>query len=263
MRVLGHVPDVRPWFESLRLTIAPLRYGAGTKGKVATSLAAGVPCVATPIAAEGMALADAGVIVADSAGDFAEAIRAAYNRSGSVAAFVAVGAGLCGEDAVGGRLEGTTRCHAAKGRGLSVFFFEKKNQKTSIRLGSVSHGTRNQVAKVFCFFFSKKKAFRALNPPTWRASIATGLAAWAATRLAFLLIGAYSFRLDGQPVPWLGMWIQWDSSFYLSIAEHGYLPPTVVTGLEDRPVEHQFLSCAAHPRCHAARVDTVPRRPPA
>ena len=78
VRVLGHVPDVGPWFESLRLTVAPLRYGAGTKGKVAYSLAAGVPCVATPVAAEGMALANAGVLVADSPAAFAEAIRTAY-----------------------------------------------------------------------------------------------------------------------------------------------------------------------------------------
>ena len=79
VRVLGHVPDVGPWFESLRLTIAPLRYGAGTKGKVASSLAAGVPCVATSVAAEGMALADAGVLVADDPASFVEAICAAYS----------------------------------------------------------------------------------------------------------------------------------------------------------------------------------------
>ncbi len=88
------------------------------------------------------------------------------------------------------------------------------------------------MAKVFCFFFSKKKALLALKTTTWARSIATGLTVWAATRLVFLLIGEYSFRLNGQPVPWLGMWIQWDSSFYLGIADHGYVPPTVVTGLE-------------------------------
>ena len=39
-----------------------------------------------------------------------------------------------------------------------MFFFEKKNQKTFIRLGPASPQARCQVAKVFCFFFSKKKA---------------------------------------------------------------------------------------------------------
>lgn len=53
---MGAVPDVGPWFERLRLTVAPLRFGAGVKGKVVSSLAAGVPCVVTGIAAEGMGL---------------------------------------------------------------------------------------------------------------------------------------------------------------------------------------------------------------
>lgn len=60
-----------------------------------------------------------------------------------------------------------------------------------------------------------------------------GLAAWGASRLAFLAIGAYGFLLDGQPVPWLPMWIQWDAGFYLSIAEHGYMPPQAITGHEN------------------------------
>ncbi len=67
----------------------------------------------------------------------------------------------------------------------------------------------------------------------WRRSILVAVVLWAATRLTFLLVGAYSYRLNGQPVPWAGMWIQWDSNFYLGIADHGYQPPTVVTGLEN------------------------------
>lgn len=65
VRYLGPIDDTAPWFENLRLTVAPLRYGAGVKGKVVSSLAAGVPCVATPIAVEGMGLEDGdGVLVA-------------------------------------------------------------------------------------------------------------------------------------------------------------------------------------------------------
>ena len=77
--VRGHVPDVGPWFESLRLTVAPLRFGAGAKGKVASSLAAGVPCIATPVAAEGMGLNDAaGVMVAETPAAFSQAVQTAY-----------------------------------------------------------------------------------------------------------------------------------------------------------------------------------------
>jgi glycosyltransferase involved in cell wall biosynthesis len=54
--VLGHVPDLTSHLAGARATIAPLRWGAGFKGKVATSIAHGVPAVVTPVAAEGMDL---------------------------------------------------------------------------------------------------------------------------------------------------------------------------------------------------------------
>lgn len=56
--VTGHVPDITPLFEQVRLSVAPLRYGAGVKGKLNMSMSLGVPCVATPVAAEGMFLQD-------------------------------------------------------------------------------------------------------------------------------------------------------------------------------------------------------------
>ena len=75
MTVLGHIPDVAPWFNSLRATVAPLRFGAGIKGKVASSLAAGVPCVATPMAVEGMGLGSTdGVVVAETPEEIAAAL---------------------------------------------------------------------------------------------------------------------------------------------------------------------------------------------
>jgi glycosyltransferase involved in cell wall biosynthesis len=53
---MGHVEDLRSVYERVRVVVAPLRYGAGVKGKVLESFAAGVPCVMSPIAAEGMDL---------------------------------------------------------------------------------------------------------------------------------------------------------------------------------------------------------------
>jgi GT2 family glycosyltransferase/glycosyltransferase involved in cell wall biosynthesis len=53
---LGYVPSLDSVFERVRLTIAPLRYGAGLKGKVLESMAAGIPCVMTTVAAEGLDL---------------------------------------------------------------------------------------------------------------------------------------------------------------------------------------------------------------
>lgn len=56
VRVLGHVADLNGLFRGVRLTMAPLRFGAGIKGKVLESWAAGIPCIATPVAVEGLAL---------------------------------------------------------------------------------------------------------------------------------------------------------------------------------------------------------------
>ncbi|MDP4006937.1 glycosyltransferase [Methylobacterium sp. NEAU K] len=56
IEAVGHVVDLESIFDRVRLTVAPLAYGAGVKGKVLDSLAAGVPCVCTPAAAEGIVL---------------------------------------------------------------------------------------------------------------------------------------------------------------------------------------------------------------
>jgi glycosyltransferase involved in cell wall biosynthesis len=53
--VVGWVEDLQPLLERSRLLIAPLRYGAGIKGKITQCLAAGLPVVTTPVGAEGLA----------------------------------------------------------------------------------------------------------------------------------------------------------------------------------------------------------------
>ena len=58
MRLAGQVARLDDVFDQIRLTVAPLRFGAGIKGKVLDSFAAGLPCVMTPIAAEGIPLSD-------------------------------------------------------------------------------------------------------------------------------------------------------------------------------------------------------------
>ena len=73
--VTGWVPDVRPYVDSHRVAIAPLRFGAGMKGKIGEALAAGLPVVTTPIGAEGMGLEDGRTaLIADSPASFAEAV---------------------------------------------------------------------------------------------------------------------------------------------------------------------------------------------
>lgn len=80
IRVHGHVKDIAPLFRSVRLSVAPLRYGAGIKGKVGTSLAFGVPAVLTSVAAEGMEVENGvEVSVADDPVAFAQAITDLYS----------------------------------------------------------------------------------------------------------------------------------------------------------------------------------------
>lgn len=54
--VHGWVPQLEPIYRQCRVVVAPLRFGAGVKGKVGESLSLGVPVVGTPIATEGMHL---------------------------------------------------------------------------------------------------------------------------------------------------------------------------------------------------------------
>lgn len=58
VEVRGFVPDLAGFFDAARVSVAPLRFGAGQKGKIVTSLGMGVPVVATTIGAEGMSLKD-------------------------------------------------------------------------------------------------------------------------------------------------------------------------------------------------------------
>lgn len=75
----GYVPDIGPYMDGCRLALAPLRFGAGVKGKVNLSMAHGQPVVATRCAAEGMHLVDGhDVLLADTADAFADAVVRAY-----------------------------------------------------------------------------------------------------------------------------------------------------------------------------------------
>ena len=79
IEVHGHVADLDPYLDGCRLAVAPLRYGAGVKGKVNLGMAHGQPVVATPVAVEGMNLVDGeDVLVAATAAEFADAIVRLY-----------------------------------------------------------------------------------------------------------------------------------------------------------------------------------------
>jgi glycosyltransferase involved in cell wall biosynthesis len=52
--VTGWVEDLQPLLDRSRVMVAPLRYGAGLKGKVTQALAMGLPVVTTSVGAEGL-----------------------------------------------------------------------------------------------------------------------------------------------------------------------------------------------------------------
>ena len=75
VEILGWVEDLADLFGTMRLSVAPLRFGAGFKGKVATSLAYGLPVVGSSISLEGTGLGNGdGVLVADEPEAFAAAV---------------------------------------------------------------------------------------------------------------------------------------------------------------------------------------------
>lgn len=71
----GWVPDTSNLYHESRVAIAPLRFGAGMKGKVGDAMARGVPTVLTSIAAEGIGVTSGKqVLVGDSPEEFSQAI---------------------------------------------------------------------------------------------------------------------------------------------------------------------------------------------
>ena len=79
VRTIGYIEDLASLFDQIRLTVAPLRYGAGAKGKVVSSLCHGVPVVASPVAAEGMSLKDGrDILMARDKAEWAKHLEAAY-----------------------------------------------------------------------------------------------------------------------------------------------------------------------------------------
>ena len=75
----GFLADVSGYFHGARVFVAPLRYGAGMKGKIGHAMSLGVPVVTTSVGAEGMGLLDGEhALIADTAESFADAIVRLY-----------------------------------------------------------------------------------------------------------------------------------------------------------------------------------------
>lgn len=74
VRVVGSVDDVRPYLLAADVAIAPLRIARGVQNKVLEALASGLPVIATPQAATGVAPSP-GLVTAAGTEQWLEAIR--------------------------------------------------------------------------------------------------------------------------------------------------------------------------------------------
>ncbi len=80
INVLGFVSDeeLKELYKNCRVSVAPLRYGAGIKGKIIEAIANGIPVVTTTCGAEGIANEDNFIIVEDDCEKFAQSILKLY-----------------------------------------------------------------------------------------------------------------------------------------------------------------------------------------
>lgn len=78
-------------YKHCRLTVVPLRYGAGIKGKVIESMRFGLPVVTTPCGAEGILNAEDCLTVAESAAEMAGRIAALYEDEEKLASLSRTG----------------------------------------------------------------------------------------------------------------------------------------------------------------------------
>ena len=80
--VLGYVPQTKPYLEMAAVSVAPLRFGGGMKGKVNEALSHGLAVVATSFGAQGFnAIHGEEMFIADDASEFADAVIFLLNDS--------------------------------------------------------------------------------------------------------------------------------------------------------------------------------------
>lgn len=80
IHITGRISDeaLLQHYRHTRLVVAPLRFGAGVKGKIVEAMHHGVPIVTTAVGAEGIGDADRALLVADDAETFAKTVVRAY-----------------------------------------------------------------------------------------------------------------------------------------------------------------------------------------
>ncbi len=82
VQVLGFVPETQPYLESSAISIAPLRFGGGMKGKIGEAMSFGLPVVTTSTGIEGFGLEPGRhALVGDTPDEFASHVLALLRDS--------------------------------------------------------------------------------------------------------------------------------------------------------------------------------------
>ena len=75
IRIAGFVPSLAPISSNSYISVAPLRFGAGMKGKVGEAMSGGLPVVTTSIGAQGMGLVHRhNAMICDTPAEFADSV---------------------------------------------------------------------------------------------------------------------------------------------------------------------------------------------
>ena len=92
-RVHGFVSDdvLATFYNECRISVVPLRYGAGIKGKVVEAMKSGIPVMTTSVGAEGIIGAEDILAIEDDADAFADRIVALYHDEEKLAAMSRTG----------------------------------------------------------------------------------------------------------------------------------------------------------------------------
>jgi glycosyltransferase involved in cell wall biosynthesis len=112
--VEGYVADLGAVYAGTGAVVAPVRFGAGMKGKVCEAMAAGVPVVTTSVGVEGIrALPGRDLLVADDPAAFAHAVVSLLGNDDLAASVGAAGSAAiraqCGADVVRPAVHGLLR----------------------------------------------------------------------------------------------------------------------------------------------------------
>ncbi|MBN1224348.1 MAG: glycosyltransferase [Candidatus Aminicenantes bacterium] len=75
IEVFADVPDVRPYLQKAKVSVAPFRFGGGTKLKILEAMASGIPLISTRIGSQGIGATNwQDIVIVDDVRRFAERV---------------------------------------------------------------------------------------------------------------------------------------------------------------------------------------------